>query len=58
MKLGPVTKPDKRSKKKNVKKNNDEPISEKCDVVAFFEFTVNSEQSISLIPDAFMFLLK
>ena len=48
MKLGGVTKLDKRNKKAS-KKVDDDVISENCDV---FHFTVSFEKSGSRIPDA------
>ena len=51
MKLGAVTKPDKKNKTMS-KKNNDDAISENCDVIVIFPFTANLEQSQSRISDA------
>ena len=51
MKLGPVTKPDKRNKITSKKIDND-IMSENCDFIAIFQFTTNLEQSGSRIPDA------
>ena len=51
MKLGPVTKLDKRNKTTS-KKFDDDVMSKNCDVIAIFQFTTNLEQSESRIPDA------
>ena len=51
MKLGPVTKLDRRNKKTS-KKIDDDVMSKDCDVIAIFQFTANLEQSESRIPDA------
>ena len=53
MKLGPVTKLDKRNKKKKEREKFDKDLmSEDCDLLTFFQFTGNSEQSGSQTPDA------
>ena len=44
MKLGPVTKVDKRNKTTS-KCFNDEVMSENCDVIAIFKFIVNLKES-------------
>ena len=49
MKLGPVTKLDKGNNKRQ--KNIDDVMSENCDVIVFFGFMANLEQSGSRIPD-------
>ena len=36
MKLAPVTKLDKRNKKKNIKKTDDDVMLENCDIIAHF----------------------
>ena len=51
MKLGPVTKLDKRNKTTS-KKFDDEVISENYDVIVIFQFMANLEQSGSWILDA------
>ena len=51
MKLGPVTKLDKRNKTTS-KKIDDDLILENCDVIAIFQFTINLVNSGSRIPDA------
>ena len=51
MKLGPVTKLDKRNKTMSKKFDHD-VTSKNCDVIAIFQFTANLEQSRSQIPDA------
>ena len=52
MKFGPVTKLDKKNKKKNRQKNFDNDVtSENHDVIAIFQFTTNLEQSGSWILD-------
>ena len=51
MKLGAVTKLDKKNKTV-LKKINDDVISENCDVIIIFPFTANLEQSRSRISDA------
>ena len=43
MKLEPVTKLDKRNN--TTSKKNEDVMSENCDVIAFFQFTGNLEQS-------------
>ena len=50
MKLGPVTKLTRQ--KKTSKKFDDGVMSESCDVMSIFQFTVNLEQSGSRIPGA------
>ena len=50
MKLEPVTKLNKASKTVS-KKFDDIVILENCDVLPFFQFTVNLQQSGSWIPD-------
>ena len=50
MKLGPVTKLDKRNKTTS-KKIDIDAMSENCDVIAIFRILVNLEQSGSRIPD-------
>ena len=50
MKLGPVTKLDKRSKATS-KEPDDGVISANCDVIAIFPFMANLEQSGSRISD-------
>ena len=50
MKFGPVTKLDKRNETM-LKKIDHDIESKNCSVIAFFEFTVNLDQSISRIPD-------
>ena len=54
MKLGPVTKLDKRDKtpKKQKKKKDDDVMSETCDVIVIFKCMANLELSGSRIPDA------
>ena len=50
MKLGPTTKLDKRNK--TTSKNFDVCVMlTNCDVIAFFQFLTNLEQSVSGIPD-------
>ena len=51
MKLGPVTKLDKRNKITS-KKFDDEVMSANCDVIVIFVFLTNLEQSGGRIPDA------
>ena len=51
MKLGPVTKFDKRNKITS-KKSDDDLMSKIVTSLLFFQFTGNMEQSISQIPDA------
>ena len=53
MKLGPVTKPDKRNEtaSKKKKKIDDDTMSEIVTSLSFFQFTANPEQSGSPIPD-------
>ena len=54
MKLGPVTKPDKRNEtasKKKKKKIDDDTMSEIVTSLSFFQFMANPEQSGSPIPD-------
>ena len=51
MKLGPVTKFDKRNKITS-KKFDDDLMSKIVTSLLFFQFTGNMEQSISQIPDA------
>ena len=50
MKLGPVTKLDKRNKTTS-KKFDDDVMLENCDVIVIFQFMANLEQSGSWIPD-------
>ena len=50
MKLGPVTKLDKKNKTTSKKIDND-IMSENCDVIVFFKFLANLEQSGGRIPD-------
>ena len=50
MKLGPVTKLDKRNKTMSKDFGND-AMSENCDVILFFRFMANLEHSGSQIPD-------
>ena len=50
MKLEPVAKLDKRNKTASTK-IDDDVMSEDCNVIVFFQFTANLEQSESLIPD-------
>ena len=52
MKLGPVTKRDKRNKKKNVKKIEDDSFCKIVTSLLFLKFMANLEQSESRIPDA------
>ena len=51
MKLGPVTKPDKRNKTSS-QKFDDDVMSEYSDPLPFFQFITNLEQSGSRIPDS------
>ena len=51
MKLGPVTKLDKRNKITS-KKFDDEVMSANCDVIVIFVFLTNLEQSGGRNPDA------
>ena len=51
MKLGPVTKLDKRNKTTS-KKFDDDVMSENCASLSFFQFMANLEQSGSRILDA------
>ena len=51
VKLGPVTKLNKRNKTTS-KKFDEDVIPENCDAFAIFQFTANLEQSESRIPDA------
>ena len=51
MKLGSVTKLDKKNKTTS-KKIDEDIMAESCDVIAIFQFTVNLEQSGSRIPNA------
>ena len=51
MKLGPVTKRNKRNKTTS-KEFDDDVMSKNCNVLLFFQFTENLEQSGSRIPDA------
>ena len=53
MKLGSVTKLDKRkeTKSKKKKKNDDDSMSEIVTTLSFFQFTANLVQSGSQIPD-------
>ena len=50
MKLGPVTKIDKRNETTS-KKFDDDVKSENCDVIVIFGFLANLEQSAGRIPD-------
>ena len=50
MKHGPVTKHDKRNKTTSKKFDND-VMSESCNVIVFFKFAANREQSGSRIPN-------
>ena len=51
MKLGPVTKLDKKNKM-TPKKFGDDVISTNCEVIVIFRFLANLEQSGSRVPDA------
>ena len=51
MELGPVTKPDKRNKTTS-KKFDVEVMSKNCDVISFFGFLADLEQSGGQTPDA------
>ena len=51
MKLGPVTKHNKK-KHGNIIKNDDDVMSANCDVLSLFRFMVNLEQFGTWIPDA------
>ena len=51
MKLRPVIEFDK-GNTGNVKKINDDTMSVNCDVIVFFQFMVNLEQSGSQMPNA------
>ena len=51
MKLEPVTKLDKRNKTTS-NKFDDNDMSENCDVITIFQFTVSLKQFGSRIPDA------
>ena len=55
MKLGPVTKVDKR-KKTTSKCFNDEVMSENCNVIAIFKFIVNLKESGRWILVTFYFI--
>ena len=51
MKLGPVTKPNKKKKIKNPQKLDDEDMSTNCDVIVIFWFMANLGQSTNRITD-------
>ena len=57
MKLGPVTKLDKRITKTS-KKYGDDVMSVNCDVIVIFGFLANLDQFGSRIPDARSVILK
>ena len=56
MKLGSVTKLDKRKETKS-KKFDDDFISKIVTSLSFFQFTANFEQSGSRIPEAYLFIV-
>ena len=52
MKLGPVTKFNKKKKHSHVKKIDDDVMLEIVTSLSFFQFTANLEQSRNCIPNA------
>ena len=54
MKLGEVTKLDKKNKT-TAEKVDDDIMSKNCDAIVIFQFTANLEQAGSLIPDAYLY---